>query len=325
MRRQIRLKLGDILKGESVNSVARRIGVHPATLSRILEDDSAKWNRRVIETLCDEFSLGQAGIGEIFEFVKDQFWEPFVSAKEYVFIRGSESDKSDTRRIEVRDQAAIATITDYLRTTVAECEAREGSPPKQSLIGFLREHNSIVVGSLISNPYTELIVSALFGAKPDSSGKKERDKIPFAFVFRPEQEIRQKSTLIEPFERFKKSGIYLKQREIFVETDWWDRESFYSRQIRRGHDAGFVLVVNKPFNSSHSVKLIVFGGFSGVGTKGMAEALIYHFRDLEPRPAAPYVLGIAQVIYKKTSGHEDNREVIDFHWKYLAGGRRTEP
>jgi len=319
--RALRTRLVDLLSDDqkaSVGFTADSIGVADNTLRTLLRDDWDQLARETIERVCDRFGLE---ISELFELVSDNFWRPFEESNEYMVLRG------DKAKDLPRDARARTIVTNYLADSFPSIAGttRDGLADVNEIVEYVRSHNCIIVGSPQSNRVTEVVICRHFGATPFDPSDANRQKLPVRFVFPKAR--RQTSAMAEPWRAVfgGKSSVGLcdmNAERLLAKVDWWPRENFLRRTIARGRDAGLLLVINKPLETKKDVKTIVLAGFSAMGTEAAAVALTREFRNLEPLSGARHVLGVLEAIYKKTTPHQDKRELIEHHWKHLEGGRK---
>jgi len=223
----------------------------------------------------------------------------------------------------------IATLTTFLDTSFPPFNAPILCLEEEtSLVDHASRHNCIVLGSPRSNPATEILISRHFKAQPFDSRLANRAKIPFCFVWPESASPELKSSLAEAFlyqhNEQGAIGVYSRSTDTFLgRADYWPSEWFFSHSIQRGLDCGLVVVINKPFQTTENVKLIILAGVGAIGTIAAAHALMRDFRDLDPVAPNTYALGVVEATYRKTNPAADNRELLGFRWTYLSGGRKT--
>lgn len=314
------LKTRLALAKQGVASAAESIGIAENTLRGLLRDDWDQLSRDTIEKVCDRYGLK---IGDFFEFADTPFWDPLLESNGYAMVRGG------TDRVQPLDAAARSDVTRYLSSAFRSVKGTnvDHLTEPDAIIDFARENNTIVVGSARKNRATEVVVCRHFNATPFSDDPSEKAKIPFRFSFSEEHQI--VSTMTEPWRKTKGGsgvGIYdHKARRHLIEVNWRPYDEYMKATIEDGRDAAMVLVVNKPFDATKNVKLIVLAGLTGIGTQAAANALVSHYRDLEPQPGKKFVLGILEAQYKKIKPDSDDRVLLPglTRWKYLDGGRKT--
>jgi hypothetical protein len=302
----------------------------PASRERITRRNSCFCNLNAVS--------GQYAVSDVFEFVPDSFWRPFRREDSFTFVieRDSRSDAEEglAQRplLQIHDHRAIAHIRNEIAQYVPTCRHRinDEHETEESVLERLRSSNCIVVGSPLSNHYTEIVLCACFGAQPFSRSAANRAKVPLRFVFPQSQAPKllrgKNSTLIELVSGSGRGGIYLRHEDdsVRAESNWQAQEDFFKEKIDAGRDAGFVIVMNRPLGTTKDVKTIVLGGITSIGTAAAAEAVMYDFRDLEPLNDTQVVIGILEAKYQKPRQSFEWR-VKGWTWKYLSGGRRTEP
>lgn len=322
--RVLRTRLREILAREGLSQIgflAESVGVAENTLRTLLRDDWDQLARDTIERVCDRFQLD---VADLFQLHPDSFWTPLLRTNKYVVIRGMRKSQG---RVLPLDAAARSVVTKYLNGTFPGLIGTfiDDLDKPADIVECARNNNCIVVGSPRSNPATEVILSHMFGAEPFVDTLSNRCKVPFRFVFRNPSDA--PSAVCEPWKSDSRSsgvGIYDgKATQFVVEIDWLPFEDYLRRTIHKGTDCAMVAVVNRPFNASKDVKLILLAGLSGIGTEAAALALTRDFRNLEPAPDKKYTLGVLEAYYKKTRPNEDNRILTGYRWKYLSGGRKT--
>jgi DNA-binding Xre family transcriptional regulator len=184
--RRLRTRLSEILSAELVDSVektAQSIGIAPNTYRKLLRDNWSQVARTTIEKICDRFDLD---ISEVFELVSDDFWRWFRESNEYFVLRTARfrNDVSSTI-YEPRDANATAKITNFLKDSFPSIVSQEkaiGVDDESEVIEYVRAHNCVVVGGLLTNPITEIVICRHFGAVPFDSTQENRRKLPARFV-----------------------------------------------------------------------------------------------------------------------------------------------
>lgn len=309
------------------SKLATEIGVSAQKLTAMIDDDWQYITRDSIERTADYLGLKAE---QIFEFVPVGFWNPIERANGATFLRGSREATTSQKefRIPWYDDQATDVVRNFLRELLPsfnQSDFADHGQDRDVLLELAKEQNFIVIGSPKSNAACEVLLSQCFGAEPFDPSEENRKKIPFGFCWQDDSPIVEMSALTCS-DRARKDtkfrpGIALKTR-IHVAADYnLDEAAYLESRTNKGRDCGIVFVANKPFGTSHDVKLIVLAGFSGTGTVAAATALVQDFRYLEPMGAEPYVYGVVAARYSKTA-HTDHRELTDVRWKFRKGGRR---
>lgn len=320
MPREIRLQVESLLQqhGTTKADLAKQLRISDATLRAYFDNRWTVLDRTVLERMLEIF---QCDVTSLLSVSENSFFDPFRSdgPSRYLCLMRPDADvqNPEGRAVAVPDNRAIGHLGPLLKDLVPGIVPRQviATTPKEfdDLLG----KNCIVVGSPLVNPASELAICRAFGVIPfDPSQSK---KPPFAFKVARNLPDRPSSILEKSLDG--REGIWLRDKEVLVESDALPREEFRKKNIRRGRDCAVVTVWNHPATdgSGPSRKLIVLSGSRGLGTEGAAMALADQYRDFEPRGADP-VWGILEVIYKKPPFTE-SQTFIGSYWRYREGGR----
>jgi transcriptional regulator with XRE-family HTH domain len=320
------LQLKAFLKGfapsMTAEDLARRVNISEATLRGYLENRWTVLDRTVLERLADFFecdagtllTTSESGFFDAFRIPpsKDRYSRPTC-----LYLRRPDADSLSTGRpAAYRDNRAIDHLVRFLRDSV-ERMADIGdtvTTPEQFKESLLQ--NCMVLGSPIVNPAAEMALCCIFDAQPFKPA--ESAKVPLAFI--TAEPIPAPRAMVETSPDGKR-GIWLREENQLVEADSWPDEEFRRRDIRRGRDCGVVAVLNhRPAAGEYVHKLVVLGGFTGVGTEAAATALVDHYRDLEPREGEAHVWGVIEVFYRKQP-NSNHRDILNYNWRCRRGGR----
>jgi DNA-binding Xre family transcriptional regulator len=306
-------------RSRSREELAKKIGISPQKLVAMIEDKWAYVTRDTIERTADYLNLS---VTEVFEFVPVEFWKQ-IEASGCTFLRGSgQTAESTGIHIVQADDDATNEITTFLRGVIPGFSFADDYGDEAKLMERVTRENCIVIGSPKSNNATEILLSRFFDAKPFDPSEKNRFKIPFGFCWPESNAIVQHSSLtcsaIARKRTNHQTGIAVKGG-VYVEADALPFDEFRAKSIDEGKDCGLVFVANKPFGTNLDVKLIILAGFSGIGTRGAARALVRDFRKLEPNPGDDCVYGVVQCMYSKPPNGVQ-RTLTDFKWRYRKNG-----
>lgn len=308
-----------IRKARGKARFARAIGVHATTLNGLLGDTWDRIERDTIEQLC---AYLDCRLEELFTIGPSQFWQPLRDAKSYRVLRGVLQSHDVKTPLEENAKTSI------INSVHAHCPGIKGGfapalTNQKTILALARKHNCIVIGANSANASCEVLISRFFGATPFDRDPENRSRIPFRIV-RPGPDL--KSAFIESPRpglgtRTGYGIISEATDQLIVETDWLSEDSYLAAELNKGHDAGLVLVANKPFETVKKIKFMLIAGFSSAGTLAAAQAVARDYKELEPLAPGGYTIGIVDAIVDKAAGAE-NRELRKFSWVYLEGGRR---
>lgn len=307
------------LRGMSKSELAKEIGVSPQKLAAMIDDHWEYITRDAIERVADYLQLTAK---EVFEFVPVEFWEPIARSNSCTFLFGSHPEEVVIPNL---DSQATGLVTGLLRKFLPGFDrvtfVDHGQDEAELLARATRE-NCIVIGSSKSNAATEILLSRFFGAEPFNPAVDNRRKIPFCFSWPEASIITSHSSLacssIAKAKAGYSPGIAF-ERSTHVTADFMPADNFYDWSTKDGRDCGLVFVANKPFGTSHDVKLIVIAGVSGIGTLAAATALVQDFKYLEPIANESCAYGVIEARYEKRA-HSNVRKFRSFHWRYRRGG-----
>jgi DNA-binding Xre family transcriptional regulator len=318
LRSKARDRLSSQLDTMDLAELARDVGIAKTTLQKMLNDHWDFLPRDAIERLCDYLDCGLDGV---FEMVPDGFWSSVDAAKTCIFLRAPEKDESDHRRVARFDQSATVEIVNLLSSSIPGFNSWDEHDllDEASLLERTRNYNCIVIGSCRSNPAAEILISRLYGAEPFNGNPSNRAKIPFGFVFPPDDPLAQTSALAAPGDGSGNFGLRLREGRFLGYSDYWPPSWYFTHTITSGRDCGLFLVTDRPFKAEKDIKLIICAGFSGVGTLAVTKGVIHHFRNLQPRLSSEPAWGVVQANFRKPTRTTDKRELKKFHWKYLTG------
>ncbi|MDW7680764.1 MAG: helix-turn-helix transcriptional regulator [bacterium] len=298
---------------QSFVEIAKRIGVSRTTLYSLFNDDWKQIQRETIEKVCDFF---HCDVSELFEIQEEPFWTSVKTVGEVCFIFGGTlAGKEEKSYIGQWDIKVMHSFTEHLnrmsgkqRINIFSKTSLEFGKDLQTIIEFIKTHNTIIIGSPKANRITELVLAKLYGAEPFNPSSDNREKIPYRFV-RPQEwgESKLESAVTEISANGKLRGIFSqKSKQVIAFSEYFD--DFFNRRIEHGRDCGLLVVVNRPFGTTVDVKTIILAGYTGLGSYGMAQLLLKERNNLEPRTSKP-LERVAQFEFKKMSPDIDDREV----------------
>jgi len=314
----LRLKLRELLKQEletiGIEQMAKTADVVPNTLKHLLYDDAGSINRRALEHLLDHYD--SLSVESIFELVDEPFWQAFLDAGNFTI--GLHSAKGNALKLDLQ-------ATDMIERCVqnyAESCTPERKPLPRLTKSLLESENIVVIGSPVSNALANDILSEFFTAEA-TKYNGSRPQLQFSFPpGHPTHKGRHGPFVVTAAQESDRGIRCVYEGATYLaRCPWVANEDFQPKAISNGVDAGFVFVVNRNGKNGRSVKTILLAGMTGIGTRGVAERLVKDFRDLEPRPGAPYTLGLPEVKYKKPAD-DLSWELDGFDWIFLEGGRR---
>lgn len=327
MPREVQLKLESLLDekvpGTRYNELAAHLGVSEATLRRYMEDRWTVLNRTVLERLADFL---ECDAGTLLETTESTFFDPFRAPSgrgKYparptcCYLRRPDADDpKEGRPVAYRDNQARDNIAKFLSNLVEGMLRIDGVAATQEQFHEHLLQNCVAVGSPMVNPASEMAICRAFGVEPFDSAQS--GKLPF--VFRTTETTSNPSSVVQTPGNGK-HGIWLREADALLEADVWSRDQFRRMRIEKGRDCAVIVVLNhRPADQPAWRKLIVLGGLSGVGTEEASNALIAHYRDLEPRENEACVWGVIEVFYKKPA-NDMSRHIIGHNWRYRRGGR----
>jgi transcriptional regulator with XRE-family HTH domain len=327
MPSEVDLRLGPLLKekapGMTQARLAKRLGISKATLHGYLENRWTVLDRTVLEQMADFF---ECHVGSLLVTRETRFFRPFhiVPKNEnhpiqpicLCLCRPDANEEMLGRAVSHRDRLAINQVSELLGNH--DVVIREDTATTDVAFSQSVKQNCVVLGSPMVNPASEMAICWAFGVKPFDAS--QRDKLPFSFRVLGATEPPVSS--IQERSQGPKRGIWLRKSEELVEVDYWPREEFKKRHIIEGRDCGLVIALNHRLTDQPEVwrKLIVLAGFSGVGTEAAGQALLDHYRDLEPREGDKLVWGVVEAFYDKP-GDDMRRELLGYAWRCRIGGR----
>lgn len=328
MPREVELKLESLLQelapGTTRVELAERLGISEGTLRAYFENRWTVLDRTVMERLADFF---RCDVSHLLTTSESNFFDPFrtLSGKERhpgrptcLFLRRPDVHTQHTGRpVAFRDIRAMGHIITWLQDSVHGIAPIDDSATTPEQLEESLLQNCVMVGSPIVNPASEMAICRLFGVAPFNPDQSA--KLPFAFKMGPTAATTP-SSIVETAEDGK-VGIWLRDEEQLLQADSWPREDFRKVRIKEGRDWALVVVSNHQTagDSAPARKLVVLSGFGGVATEAAANALVRHYRDLEPRDPGP-VWGIIEVFYRKPAD-STTRELLNYNWRCRVGGR----
>lgn len=324
--RLLKVNLGEPLRAElarigAKSKLAKRIGISPGKLTKMLNDEWWYVTRDALERTADYLGLDAR---DVFEFVPVPFWDPIEKVGSCTFLRGTALPTPKRLDIHIprHDDEATSIIKNFLGDMLQSSNYADHQNDERQLIERARDENCIVIGSPKSNAATEILVSRFFGAQPFNPSTENRFKIPFGFCWPNNTQLVRNSSLtcseLALKQSKKKHGIAVKDG-VLAEADYLPDEEYLNWSTGVGRDPGLILVANRPFSTDRDVKLVVLAGFSGIGTLAAAKALIKDFRYLEPTKNDSYFYGVVQGIYSKQRG-QTTRAFEDVKWVFRKGG-----
>lgn len=312
-----------INQGETKTDLAERIGVSTAKLTRMTKDEWKYITRDAIEKAADSLNLK---VEEVFQFVPVEFWKPIEDEKRCIFVRGSKESETGKGEFIVPwyDDAATTVIKKFLRESlkgIAAPPTADNFETEDQLKQKVMSENCVVIGSPKTNRSTDVLLRRLFNPEPSDGPPRKRRRLPFAFCWPAHEEEMQQSILTcSESERKRWDGVPgIVVDGFHVAAEFRPREKYLDWETNEGRDCGFVFVMNRPFNTSNKVKLIIVAGLAGIGTQAAATAVVKDFRYLEPIEKEPYVYGVVEGIFSKRAGDE-HRTLTEVRWKYRKGG-----
>ncbi len=313
------------IQQHGLNFTAASIGISRGALDKALSSSWDSLNRSVIEKICDRFDLD---VSDLLKLEPIDFWTPFAESKQCVFVAETISMETppfaDLESVNLYDQQTTSEIRAFLSSAfgVSNFSAFSDITNEGRVINTIKRHNCVVIGSPRSNPATEIILSRYYGARPFDSSEGNRRRVPFAFVWPPNDERGKGSALsIAPADNSRGLGIlHKKDGHLIVKVDWIPKHDFSAKIIRNAKDCALIFIIDKPFKTKEIVRTIVLAGYSGIGTLAAAKALIRDFRKLQPIEEGRSV-GVVEIRYRKTREAEDHREIEKYYWKLIRGER----
>jgi transcriptional regulator with XRE-family HTH domain len=312
--------------GWTMARLAERLDISKGTLRAYMRNRWTVLDRAVFEQLAD---ILRCEAGSLIVTTESSFFEPFrtLSGKEKypsrptcLYLRRPDADTPQEGRpmtVGYRDERALDRVDQLLRNCVQRVIGLRDTTTTREQFDERLLQNCIVVGSPIVNPASEMALCHIFGVEPFNPS--QREKLPFRFmtVAEPPTPSSTRETSSDGI-----PGIWLRDEERLLPADSWPIDEFQSMQIDEGRDCAVIVVANHnpASHPQHSRKLIVLGGFSGVGTEAAAKALVDHYRDLEPRGRETYVWGAIEVAYRKDPDSV-TRELLPYKWHCRIGGR----
>ena len=326
LRMKLPEKLLELVKIRGINFSASSIGISRGALDKILKAEWDSVSRSVVERICDRFDLE---ISELFELVPSRFWDYFATNNNLAFVATTISrqpDASSSMRVNLFDQRAMVEVRTFLEKNfdVHDYEIWSDVHNKERLFELVKTKNTIIIGAPRSNPATEILLCRLFNLEPFTTAPASA-QVPFSFIWSAKHQPKEESAFSRPFQKGAdtklRPGIALYGKRLIVEVDWLPKEQYNSKTLKNKRDCGFIVIVNKPFETPRNVKLVLIGGYSGLGTWAAAKALIRDFRNLEPEDDSAKTIGVFEVRYDKMHETRDEREIKKLFWKYLVSGR----
>ncbi|OQX96018.1 hypothetical protein B6I21_02355 [candidate division KSB1 bacterium 4572_119] len=299
-------------ESQNKSEIAKRIGVSRVTFYSLFNDNWKQIQRETIEKVCDYF---KCDISQLFEIKENPFWIPFLQKGSYSFIFGGARANEKKSVFGSWDLKVMNEITAHLNQISGKKRLKfnfmsslEFEKEQNDVIDYIKENNTIIIGSPKANPLSEFIIANLYNAEPLNPEKSNRKKIPFRFI-RPQKwgPFEEKSAVTEASQNPENWGIHFqKSKKNIAKAEWFDR--FYERKISKGHDCGLLIIVNKPFETQNNVKLIILAGYSGLSSFGLAEMLTKDSNKMEPKTRRP-LAKVVQFEYDKPSEDRDDRKI----------------
>lgn len=323
----LKIKLADPLRKRllsigNMQQLVNESGISEPTLRKMLRGQWEYIHRSYIELLMDYLGLTAS---EVFESVPATFWDTIKESRSCVLICGSPRKETGIPLPTTFALKAAQEIESFSQRTkeLSRIEYRfENELSEEKLLHTVKTENCIVIGSSKSNPATEILISQIFDAQPRTPTEKNRELIPFGFLWGEDTERTKESSLAcsakERTRLREKPGITWSQGKINV--DFREADAYQNWETQDAKDAAVVLVADHPLQTEKAVKLVILAGVGGIGTLAAAHALVRDFRALQPAsPLAP-VYGIIEAQFSKQRGSMDRVYKKNFRWLYRKGG-----
>jgi DNA-binding Xre family transcriptional regulator len=183
-------------------------GINPDSLRALARGEWQRVEKDTIVRICVALRCTP---GDLFVLRDKDLWQSARASREITVHIGSSafgppggSDGDDALRIyrqlcAARDLAAYRLIVDYLHRTGAGLSVQlvdhamgsDGGADAdgwQAVEQMFRFGNHVVIGSMLANPWTELVVCRMFAAAPYTAS--ERAKFPYGFAFESRRSVR---------------------------------------------------------------------------------------------------------------------------------------
>lgn len=335
MRYQMEFRLSSLMQslGMDVKAVANELGINPAHVARLCEDNWATIQRPDLQKLlCWAQKHGQA---ELLSVVPNPAWRT-LSNSEVVLFRGRTRDGNPLHSDSNVERELIVALEDEgCRITPRSIEM----PDHAQIVAWMRTTNCIFIGSPKLNAASESALAALWDVEPRRATASNRRLSPLQFVWEPG--YAGCSAFGRPKADGETIGLHvgvrntdgIVQRRFPVPVDWKPADR-YAKWTGKGRDAGAMVVCYQPLGTTNEVTTIVLAGHSGFATVDMATDLVrdelrYEARELRPHAVSMRVLATS---YVKKSARGDSRSRITkgrrwygLPWSELEGLSKKQP
>jgi hypothetical protein len=211
------------------------------------------------------------------------------------------------------DSRAEAELLEALTAIGCQIQPHSLSQPDESqVVESMKSTNCIFIGSPKYNTATEIALASLWRLTPFSTDKRDRDRIPFAFVW----ETPTSSSFSLTKNQHDRLGLYLyatgaknERSRHHVAIDWRPPRDF-AIWTGKGHDAGVFVVCNRPLGTDRDVTTIILAGHSGFATLDMTIDLARNGLRIESdavRAGVP-VVRVLSAVFRKNSRRGDSRK-----------------
>lgn len=194
----------------TIEELSRRSGVGPDAISALRRNQWHAVTGRTIVRLCSTLEIG---VSELFTLVRRDLWHPIRTSREVTIHLGSArvplgggppasiplgpATEVDPEMISAHDFRALQHIIHHLthpRFGIEVCIQEHGvgrdvyaANAGRTLEDLFPHGSHVVLGSPLSNPFSEAVFSAMYHAQPYKP--EERGRFPYNFVWSPTRSV----------------------------------------------------------------------------------------------------------------------------------------